>query len=147
MGDVRPPFPASLLLDGAARIHRDPLTPLNIPASTFAFLHRLAPLCDGPSKPLAQSLVSLPYSAVEEELIRMLVPKNVQELRNIHERFQLDKELAISEQDFDRARLLLDAQDGVKLQIERLYETFPDVEPRHVVDALRNLGFEGSLDV
>lgn len=146
MGEMRLPFPASVLLDGASRIHQDPLTPLRVSASTFAFLHQLSRLCDAPEKPLAQFLLSHSIHAVEEELMRMLVPANVVELRIQHERFQVEKEEAVANRDFHHAALLRDAADAIESQIPRLLGTLPEVGPHDFTEALRNLGFDGSFD-
>jgi hypothetical protein len=137
-----------MLLRLASSLNDDATLPLRVTVATSEFLHRLGRQCDHSTKPLGRFLLLVSRSRLSDEIVRILLPREFQELHAELERLQIAKEVAVANQEWDRAVALRD--QGVVLK-DRLRQLGPDtaieVQPEHVLQAIANLGFNEAVDL
>ena len=134
------------LLRSASQLHSDPLIPVTFPPMTFIFLRRLVSNQDNSRIDLLDFLLTDGW-LWNEELIRILLPQQYHNLVEQLEEIQESKEQAIVEQDFHIARELRDAGNVIKLQMTSVVAEPVKAEPAHIIQALRNLGFQQSIGI
>ena len=136
-----------MLLQAASTIQDCDLARLHVPVATFLFLHRLARHCDHSAKPLGEFLALISASQLADEIIRGFLPAEFDDVRTELERLQGEKEAAIANQDWERARTLLDHAGSLK---ERVREAGPDaieIQPDHILQAIARLGYDQPIIV
>jgi len=137
-----------MLLRVASSINEDTTLPLRVPVLTISFLRRLGSQCDHSTKPLGRFLLLVPCSRLVDEISRILLPREFQELRAELERLQVLKEEAVANQEWQRAGALRDQTDALKDRLRQLGEgNAIDVQPNHVLQAIGNLGFNEAIDL
>jgi hypothetical protein len=137
-----------MLLRVASSINEDTTLPLRVPDLTISFLRRLCSQCDHSTKPLGRFLLLVPCSRLVDEIIRILLPKELQDLRAELERLQVTKEEAVANQEWQRAAALRDQADLLKDRLRQMGQVNAiDVQPDHVVQAIANLGFNEAIDL
>ena len=136
------------LLRAASLIIEDSTLPLRVPIATNDFLHRLGRQCDHSTKPLGRFLLLVSSSRLSEEIIRILLPREFQELRTETQRLQLEKQDAFANQEWHRAATLRDQTDLLKDQLRQMgRDVVIEVQPDHVLQAIANLGFNETIDL
>jgi hypothetical protein len=137
-----------MLLQVASSISEDTTLPLRVPDLTISFLRRLGSQCDHSTKPLGRFLLLVRCSRLVDEIIRILLPKEFQDLRAELERLQMTKEEAVANQEWQRAVALRDQTDLLRDQLRQMGQLNAlDVQPEHVVQAIANLGFNEAIDL
>jgi hypothetical protein len=136
------------LLRVASTINEDATLPLRVPVLTISFLRRLSSLCDHSAKPLGRFLLQVRCSHLVDEIIRILLPREFQELRAELERLQVKKEESVANQEWPRAIALRDQTDLLKNRLCQMGQANAiDVQPDHIVQAIANLGFNEAIDL
>jgi hypothetical protein len=137
------PLPSvpKMLLRVASSINDDELVPLHVPPATFLFLHRLGRQCDDSAKPLGRFLVSIHSRQLAEEIVRNVLPPEYSTLRDELDRCQHEKEIAVANQEWERAAALRDETDSLKDRLRQRAHDIIDVQPDHVLEAISKLGF------
>jgi hypothetical protein len=137
-----------MLLRVASSINEDTTLPLRVSVLTVSFLQRLSRQCDHSTKPLGRFLLLIPCSRMVDEIIRIVLPGEFQELRAESERLQVLKEEAVANQEWQRAAALRDQTDSLKSRLRQIGQgNAIDVQPEHVLQAIANLGFNDALDL
>jgi hypothetical protein len=134
-----------MLLRVASSINEDTTLPLRVPVLTISFLRRLGSQCDHSTKPLGRFLLLVPCSRLVDELARILLPGEFQELRAELKRLQVLKEDAIANEEWQQAVALRDQTDSLKDRLFQVEEI--EVQPDHIVQAISNLGFNDAIDL
>lgn len=115
--------------------------PASFPAATVAFIHHLINTTQSIDHPLKLFLLlNVSQKDVEDQLLKAAHPAERQRL--LQEVLELDeaKEKAVFDGDFDRAATLLSKCDAVRDQISPV-----EIQPSHVLTALKSLGYSGEL--
>ena len=94
-------------------------------------------------------VMSLPYYALRDELLRQLLPENLREsitaIRAEHDALQLKKENEVAASHFDSAAEYRDRQDRLAISIRQaLADQKLIVMPETIDSALKRLGYNGS---
>src|SRR4051812_33047138 len=103
-----------MLLRVASSINEDATFPLRVPIATISFLHSLGSQCNHSAKPLGRFLLLISCSRLSEEIFRILLPHEIQELRAELERLRIAKESAVANQEWHLAITLRDQQASLK---------------------------------
>ena len=134
-----------MLLDAASRLNDYPLRPLHVPPLTIAFLHKLGHQCDHWSKPLGLFLLRIHSQQLTDQIARALLPSEYWELNTAIDRLDQEKELACIDQDWTRACQARDQANALKDRLRQMAKDVIDVQPDHIVRALKDLGFDQPL--
>ena len=90
----------------------------------------------------------MPSSHLVEEIIRILLPKELQEVRAEIERLQVLKENAVANQEWEQAVALRDEADALKKRLHLMgQDNAIHVQSDHVVQAIVNLGFNETINL
>lgn len=137
-----------MLLRVASSINEDTTLPLRVPILTVGFLRRLGRQCDHSTKPLGRFLLLVTCSRLVDEIIRILLPREIQKLRAELERLQMAKEEAVVNQEWQQAVALRDQSHLLKDRLRQMGQVNAiDVQPEHVVQAIGRLGFNEVIDL
>jgi hypothetical protein len=100
------------------------------------------------SSEFSKFVLTLKYGALEQELLRQILPENLRQSivdwRKEHHDLQIKKENEIAEQNFDNARDCLNREHQLANSIRKLIANQElEVTPTHIDSALKALGFNG----
>jgi hypothetical protein len=142
MSHVPLPSVPEKLLRCASSIHEDAFIPASVPVETFAFLHKLGTRCDHSEKPLGRFLLLVRASQLKDAVLQIVLPSGYHKLREELEGRQREKEEAVANEEYARARELRDATDAIKSRMSQFPTSITEIKPDHVLQAIANLGFD-----
>lgn len=142
-------FATKSIFETLESVKSDELTPATISPETTAFVYALAKKYYGDENIFSNFILRLPHDALKLELLNQIVPdslkKNIKTLREDHEQLAAQKEKEIENEDFQAAANCRDKQEEIADEITKLVGGKLVIEPDHLINAIRLLGFEEDL--
>ena len=131
------------------KVESDRFTPAALSPEITDYLIDLTVKHPKDGSEFSKFVISLPYDAIENELLKQVLPDNLRQQifdrRTQHERLQIKKENDIVDGNFDKAAQCRDQQDEIARSIRELISDREfTITPTLVDSVLRSLGYNGS---
>jgi hypothetical protein len=136
--DASPRKGRHLLLDVLTELHNDDAIPVRVSAETFLHVQHLNR--DGS---LDGFLLSRVQSDIATTVLRVVLPQNAFGALSRTLCLRNRQMEALGEKDYQRAQAIRDEIADIHSAVCSRYGGGIEIEPRHVRQALRNLGYEG----
>ncbi len=132
-----------------ARVENDRFTPAELSPQISDYLIDLTIKYPNDGSEFANFLVSLPRDAIENELLRQILPEPIRQTtldhRTKHDQFQSQQENEIANGHFDNARDYRDRQEQLALSIRELIaDQQLIITPQLIDSVLKKLGYDES---
>ena len=132
-----------------ARVENDRFTPAELSPQISDYLIDLTIKYPNDGSEFANFLVSLPRDAIENELLRQILPEPIRQTtldhRTKHDQFQSQQETEIANGHFDNARDYRDRQEQLALSIRELIaDQQLIITPQLIDSVLKKLGYDES---
>lgn len=128
-------------LDSIGRTH----APVSVPAYTFYFVNTMADSVSLDGRRLSTFVSELPLYSLRNGILDRLLSDDARKLLAEHEQLAQEKENAIAEHQFELAARKRDAQYELLAQLNRLVPISFEILPKHILEVIRDLGFDGVL--
>ncbi len=119
--------------------------PVSVPAYTIYFASTMTDRVPSDGSSLFLFLSSLKLHSLRDGILRLLLNNEARRLLTQHDELARLKENAVAEQQFELAARKRDAQCVLLAQLNRLLPSPAEVHPIHILNVIRNLGFDGPL--
>ncbi len=119
--------------------------PVMLPAYTTIYVRSLSDVTSSAGQRLSEFLSRLPLYAVRDGMIRQVLSEEARQLFTQLDQLASQKQTAIEEHQFELAARFRDEQYELLAKLKRLVLNPIPIQPGHIIQLLRELGFNGAL--
>ncbi len=134
------------LLRAVTRIHHDRFVCVRFAVLTIAWLHRLNRVANHRGHPLHWFLFGIIDQDLIDTLLDAVMPAEAFSIRERLQRLWDEQTKATRDQEYLQAAALRDEIIELREELHRLCPQAIEIQPEHVMEAFRRLGYAGGFD-
>jgi hypothetical protein len=119
--------------------------PLTVSDRTRSFIDAMVDTVGSDGQTFFKFLMQLPSDTLRDGMIRLLLSEDIGNLLVQIETLVIQKEDAVAEQEFALAKRKREAQQELQAKLDGLVPSPIAILPEHVIQLVRDLGFDGGL--
>ncbi|NUQ64480.1 MAG: hypothetical protein HUU20_18600 [Pirellulales bacterium] len=134
------------LLRAVTSIHEDRFVSVRFPVLSIAWLHRVNRICNRRGHPLHWFLMGIIDGDLVETVLHVVLPPAATSIRDrLHQLWDEQRE-ASGNHEFLRAAALRDEIVSLREELRNLCPEPIEIQPEHVMEAIRRLGYAGGFE-